>query len=53
MDNRKDVKDLRSLERLPTYETPRMISTSEEAMLRDLAPVHGVTSPIPDGNEIP
>jgi hypothetical protein len=36
---------------LPAYEQPRIVSTSEQALLGELAPVHGVTSPIPPNNE--
>jgi len=38
---------------MPKYEPPRMSSTSEEALLGEMAPIHGVSPAIQqDSNEL-
>ena len=38
---------------MPKYEPPRMSSTSEEALLGEMAPIHGVSPDIVEnGNEM-
>jgi hypothetical protein len=40
-------RDERAQSETPKYEAPTMTSTSEAALLRELAPVHGITSDPP------